>query len=221
MIQHVWERVSNVFGDCFVATDDDRIAQAVERFGGRAVMTSGHHRSGTDRCAEALGTVSAVTGKRYDVVVNVQGDEPFIEPGHLRALSELFDDAQTEVGTLVARFGEGEDVHDANTPKVVRDREGFALYFSRSVIPYVRDAHASEAVVYYKHIGLYAYRSDVLERISAMAPGALESAESLEQLRWLENGLRIKTAEVRGRTIAVDTPEDLELAEAFYQSLEG
>lgn len=218
MIRHVYERVSAVFADCFVATDDDRIVATVEQFGGRAVMTSGHHRSGTDRCAEALGTVSAMTGKRYDVVVNIQGDEPFIEPVHLRALSALFNDTQAEVGTLVARFGEGEEVLDANTPKVVRDREGYALYFSRSVIPFVREMVAEETVVYYKHIGLYAYRSDVLKRISAMPPGVLERAESLEQLRWLENGLRIKTAEVKGMTIAVDTPEDLGRAENFYRS---
>lgn len=219
MVRHVYERVSSVFADCFVATDDERIQRAVEDFGGRCIMTDSGHRSGTDRCAEALRTAREITGKKYDVVVNIQGDEPFLEVSHLAAIKELFEDRETEIGTLVRRFGPQEDIGDPNSPKVVLSTGGFALYFSRAPIPYIRDREVRPAgeETYYKHIGLYAYRSEVLEKITGLPPGRLEQAESLEQLRWLENGYRIKVAQVAGETLAVDTPEDLEKVNQIYR----
>lgn len=212
MIQHVYERASAGFGDCYVATDDARIEQAVERFGGRVVMTSENHRSGTDRCAEALDAVEKATGRRFDVVVNIQGDEPFVNEEHFVSIKKTFDDPATQIATLVKRFGADEDIFNANSPKVAVSAAGFALYFSRSVIPYVRGAAQQEwsgNYPYLKHIGLYAYKADVLRRITLLPPGRLEAAESLEQLRWLENGYSVKVAEITTETVAIDTPEDL------------
>lgn len=208
MIERVWNRVSQVFKHCVVATDDSRIFDAVEAFGGRAVMTSTEHRSGTDRCFEAL----KKSGQIYDVVVNVQGDEPFIAIEQLEQIRNCFDDTHTDIATLVKPFSEGEDIFNPNSPKVVRDRHGFAIYFSRSVIPYLRGVDAGQwqqQHTYYKHIGLYAYRAEVLEQITALPAGELEVAESLEQLRWLENGYRIKTAITTLPSFGIDTPEDL------------
>lgn len=222
MIRHVWERVSAVFGCCAVATDDPRIARAVERFGGRAVMTSAEHRSGTDRCREALDRMEAETGERFDAVVNVQGDEPFVAPEQLALLRDCFADPDTDIATLVKPFSAGEDIFNPNSPKVVLSASGHALYFSRSPIPYLRSEEKerwSAAHRFYKHIGLYAYRSEVLRRITALEPGELEKAESLEQLRWLEHGYRIKTAVTEGESHAVDTPEDLRRVEALFAHL--
>lgn len=209
MIERVWDRVSQVFEQCVVATDDDRIFDAVVAFGGRAVMTSTEHRSGTDRCFEALQKIGAA---EYEVVVNVQGDEPFIATAQLEQIRSCFEDKQTDIATLVKPFTEDEDIFNPNSPKVVRDRNGFAIYFSRSVIPYLRGVQAQQwqqKHCYYKHIGLYAYRADVLEQITALPAGELEVAESLEQLRWLENGYRIKTAITTLPSYGIDTPEDL------------
>lgn len=213
MIQRVYERAAAQFGDCWVATDDDRIYKAVEAFGGRAVMTSTEHRSGTDRCAEALETVERLTGRRFDAVVNIQGDEPFLEAEHLEKIRSAFDDPATQIATLVKEFGDGEDIFNPNLPKVVLSASGNALYFSRSPIPYVRGAEQSQwqkEEVYYKHIGLYAYLAGVLREITKLPPGRLEQAESLEQLRWLENGYVIKAGLTTAETVAIDTPEDLE-----------
>ncbi|MCC8035325.1 MAG: 3-deoxy-manno-octulosonate cytidylyltransferase [Rikenellaceae bacterium] len=222
MIRHVYERAGRLFSDIFVATDDLRIAREVSAFGGKWIMTGDYHQSGTDRCAEALDKAEAITGKKYDVVVNIQGDEPFISSSHLESLVALFDDPLTEIGTLVRRFGPGEDFFDPNCVKVVLSRGGSALYFSRLPIPYIREkgSSAGQTVVFYKHIGLYAYRAGVLRTITALAQGMLERAESLEQLRWLENGFRIDTALVHGETLAVDTPEDLERVEHHYRQID-
>lgn len=220
MIQHVWQRVSAVIADAAVATDDRRIYDAVEAFGGKAVMTSTNHRSGTDRCAEAVADSDA------DVIINVQGDEPFIDPGQLRAIMTCFDDPQTQIATLVRPFDPSagfEALFDPNLVKVVLDRQNFALYFSRSVIPYVRGVEWQkwlETTRYYSHIGLYAYRSDVLRQIAALPRTALEKAESLEQLRWLQNGYKIKVAQSSAPTIGIDTPGDLEAAEKYLASLQ-
>ncbi len=217
IIQHVWERAKSVMSHVFVATDDERIAQCVEQFGGKAVMTSTHHRSGTDRCREAY----EKCGIEADVVVNIQGDEPFIAASQLETLMRQFDDAATDIATLVRPFGPTatfRDISNPNTPKVVVSREGFALYFSRSVIPYLRGVEPEEWASrheYLAHIGLYAYRTDTLQRLAAMAPGLLEQAESLEQLRWLEAGLHIKVGRTDVTTIGIDTPEDLQRAEAY------
>ena len=223
VIQRVYEQVKGVLDDAWVATDDERIAQAVQDFGGQVVMTSVHHKSGTDRCYEAYRKV----GGDADVVVNIQGDEPFIQPSQLEALKNCFTDADTEIATLVKPFAEAdgwEALQNPNSPKVVVDARGRALYFSRSVIPYRRGVGTDEWLkghTYYKHIGLYAYRADVLKAITALPQSSLELAESLEQLRWLENGYVIKVGISEVETIGIDTPQDLARAEAFLAAQEG
>lgn len=223
MIRWVWERASEVYDDCYVATDDERIEAAVQAFGGKVVMTSPDHRSGTDRCREALDIIERNAGERFDVVINVQGDEPFVDREQLQQLSTLFTDARTQIATLVKPFTAGEDIFNPNSPKVVLSAEGYALYFSRSVIPYLRTeedrAKWPDAHLYFKHLGLYAYRSEVLREITGLEPSPLELAESLEQLRWLENGYRIKAGITDKPSCAVDTPEDLEAAVRFYREV--
>jgi len=213
MIQRVYRRVAEIYADTVVATDDSRIFDAVAAFGGKVVMTSESHRSGTDRAAEALDKYEAATGRRFDAVVNVQGDEPFVAYEHLTKIKELFDDKAVEIATLVKPFAADEDIFNPNSPKVVLSTDNYALYFSRSVIPYLRGVAESEwqaGHTYYKHIGLYAYRADILRRITRLPQCELEKSESLEQLRWLANGYRIKTALTNTQTVAVDTPEDLQ-----------
>lgn len=220
IVQHVFERAAEVFTDVFVATDDERIRNAVETFGGRVVMTRTDHRSGTDRCHEALCLLDP-TGS-YDVVVNIQGDEPFIDPSQLRCIRACFDDERTQIATLVKPYPcdtAWQDLENPNSPKVVIDAEGFALYFSRSVIPYLRGYEQTTwaaAHEYYKHIGLYAYRADVLHKITSLPPSPLERAESLEQLRWLQAGYKIKVEKTDVETIGIDTPDDLRRARLFY-----
>lgn len=213
MIQLVYERTSKYFEQCYVATDDARIEEAVKSFGGRVVMTSTSHRSGTDRCAEALATVERESGTSFEVVVNVQGDEPFICEEHLIKIKSLFDSDDSQIGTLVKAFSDDEDIFNPNLPKVVVSADEYAMYFSRSVIPYLRSEDKQEwqnKHKYLKHIGLYAYRAEILRKITELPASTLEIAESLEQLRWLENGYKIKVAETQSETIAIDTPEDLE-----------
>lgn len=213
MIQRVYERASAIFEHCYVATDDSRIEEAVVAFGGKVVMTGTHHRSGTDRCYEAMQKV----GEQFDVVVNIQGDEPFIAVEQLIQLQSCFQDPTTDIATLVKPFAADEDIFNPNSPKVVLSTDGFALYFSRSVIPYIRGTEPSQWQSnhqYYKHIGLYAYRCRVLREITSLAPGRLETAESLEQLRWIENGYRIKTAVTNIASYGIDTPEDLATLES-------
>ena len=220
MIQRVYEKVTAVFPSVYVATDDTRIEQAVQQFGGKVVMTSTEHRSGTDRCREALDRVEAQTGTRFDVVVNVQGDEPFIARVELGRWPTCLKDPATDIATLVKPFAPGENIANPNSPKVVISKDSYALYFSRSVIPYLRGQEPqtwSQQHTFLKHIGLYGYRSEVLRRITELEPGVLERCESLEQLRWLENGYRIKVAETTSEGIAIDTPEDLQAAIAFLR----
>jgi 3-deoxy-manno-octulosonate cytidylyltransferase (CMP-KDO synthetase) len=221
VIQRVYEQVAGILDDAYVATDDERIESAVKAFGGKVVMTSTKHNSGTDRCYEALTKISG----QFDVVVNIQGDEPFIQPSQLEALKACFDDSQTQIATLVKPFT-AEDSFEAlqniNSPKVVLNKNHHAMYFSRSIIPYQRNAEKNiwiENHVYYKHIGLYAYRSEVLKEITALPQSSLELAESLEQLRWLENGYKIKVGISNVETIGIDTPEDLAKAEEFLNTL--
>lgn len=212
MIRRVYERVSEYYEDCCIATDDERIMREAKSFGGRAVMTSAEHRSGTDRCAEALDRYEAMTGRRFDAVINVQGDEPFVSREHLQKICDIFSLQSVQIGTLVKRFGADEDIFNPNSPKVAVAADGRALYFSRSVIPYIRGAAQGEwqaAWPFLKHIGIYGYRADVLREITGLPQGELEKAESLEQLRWLENGYTIMTALAEEGTIAIDTPEDL------------
>ena len=214
VIQRVYEQVSSVLEEVYVATDDDRIFQAVEAFGGRAVMTSDRHRSGTDRIQEAATTI----GTDADVVINVQGDEPFIHPSQIEALCRCFDNTTTQIATLGKPFETIEAVKNPNSPKIVVDNQGFALYFSRSVIPFVRGVNEAEWLSRYpflKHLGLYAYRREVLREVTQLPMSSLETAESLEQLRWLQNGYRIRVAETNIETVGIDTPDDLERAEQF------
>ncbi|MDR1021920.1 MAG: 3-deoxy-manno-octulosonate cytidylyltransferase [Prevotellaceae bacterium] len=219
MVQRVYEQAQRAFAHVFVATDDERIAAAVKNFGGKVIMTSASHRSGTDRCAEAALKAETALGQKFDVVVNVQGDEPFIAPLQLEQLKGCFTDADVQLATLVKTFGKGEDVFSPNSPKVVVDASSHALYFSRSVVPYLRSAAQAqwpESFPFYKHVGLYAYRTDTLQRICRLPQSQLELAEELEQLRWIENGYRIKVAVTELETWAIDTPEDLEkLKEKF------
>ncbi|MBR6494089.1 MAG: 3-deoxy-manno-octulosonate cytidylyltransferase, partial [Prevotella sp.] len=214
VIERVYRQVSEVVEEVFVATDDERIFREVERFGGRAVMTSPNHRSGTDRIQEAVTTI----GTQADVIINVQGDEPFIQASQIEELCRQFDDPTTQIATLGKPFASMEAVENENSPKIVLDNNGFALYFSRSVIPFVRGIDRSrwlEQFPFLKHIGLYAYRREVLRKITQLPPSSLEQAESLEQLRWLQNGYRIRVGLTDVETIGIDTPDDLKKAEEF------
>jgi len=202
-----------VMEEVWVATDDQRIAGEVKRFGGRCAITSADHSSGTDRVREALDYVEQQTGKNFHMVANVQGDEPFIQPGQLRELMGCFADAHTQIATLIKSIDQNNDLFNENIPKVVTNHQSYALYFSRSPIPFVRNCqkdHWNEHFPFMKHIGLYAYRADVLRQITHLAPSTLEMAESLEQNRWIQNGFRIKTATTQYENYPVDTPADLE-----------
>jgi len=222
VIQRVYEQVSGIFDEAYVATDDERIEAAVKAFGGKVVMTSPNHKSGTDRCYEAFTKV----GGGYDVVVNIQGDEPFIQPSQLEAVKACFQDPTTQIATLVKPFTTDDGfvaLENVNSPKVVVNANMNALYFSRSIIPYQRNADKQDWLAghtYYKHIGLYAYRAEVLKEITSLPQSSLELAESLEQLRWLENGYTIKVGVTQVETIGIDTPEDLERAEEFLKQQE-
>lgn len=215
----MYEQVAGVLDEAYVATDDERIEQAVKEFGGKVVMTSVNHKSGTDRCYEAYTKV----GSGYDVVVNIQGDEPFIQPSQLEAIKNCFNDPSTDIATLVKPFtpADGfEALENVNSPKVVLNKNMNALYFSRSIIPYQRNKDKAEWLAghtYYKHIGLYAYRAEVLKQITSLPQSSLELAESLEQLRWLENGYSIKVGISEVETIGIDTPQDLARAEEFLK----
>ena len=223
VIERVYRNVENEVDDIVVATDDVRIAQAVEAFGGNVVMTRTDHRSGTDRCFEAyVKTMADETASADTVVINIQGDEPFIHPQQIAAIRQCFADSTTDIATLVKPFTPADGfaaLQNPNTPKVVVNGRDEAMYFSRSVIPYLRGVEAGDEWLskhtYYKHIGLYAYRAKVLAEITQLPPSALELAESLEQLRWLQNGYRIKVGYTDIETIGIDTPADLQRAEAF------
>ncbi|MBO7553293.1 MAG: 3-deoxy-manno-octulosonate cytidylyltransferase [Bacteroidaceae bacterium] len=220
VIQRVYEKVVGCVDDAYVATDDERIAVAVEAFGGKVVMTSTSHKSGTDRCREAATKVNG----QFDVVINIQGDEPFIHPSQIETVKQCFDDDSTQIATLVRPFPSDsslEQLQNPNGVKVVIDKDFHALYFSRSVIPYLRGVEPSEWLkhhTFYKHIGLYAYQRTVLDEITALPQSSLELAESLEQLRWLENGYTIKVGFTEEETIGIDTPEDLRRAEEFLKN---
>lgn len=215
MIQRVYEQVKQAIDNVWVATDDDRIFEAVTAFGGKAVMTSTKHRSGTDRCNEAY---SKIEGE-YDVVINIQGDEPFIQSEQIDALKKCFEDSpEAQIATLVKAFKKEdgfEVLFNPNSPKVVINKQNEAIYFSRSIVPYIRDVHHTEWLdkhTFYKHIGMYAYKTDVLNEITKLPQSSLELAESLEQLRWIENGYRIKVGYTDVETIGIDTPDDMEKA---------
>ena len=218
VIQRVYEQASSVLEEAYVATDDERILQVVEQFGGRAVMTRADHKSGTDRIEEAAEKI----GTDADVIINVQGDEPFIQPSQIETMMRLFDNPTTQIGTLGKRFDSIEATLNPNSPKIVTDLQGFALYFSRSIIPFVRGKEQTEWLKSYpflKHLGLYAYRREVLHEVTQLPQSHLELAESLEQLRWLENGYRIRVGLTDVETVGIDTPEDLARAEEFLNHM--
>lgn len=217
VIQHVYEKVAAVLEAAYVATDDERIYDAVKSFGGQVVMTRTDHKSGTDRIEEAIEKI----GGEWDVVVNVQGDEPFVAKSQLDTICHCFDDPTTQIATLGKPFESMEAVQNPNSPKIVVDNMGFAMYFSRSVIPYVRGKEESSWLTHYpflKHLGIYAYRKDVLRQVTQLPQSSLEIAESLEQLRWLQNGFKIKVGTTDVETVGIDTPQDLERAEEFLKS---
>ena len=216
VIQRVYEQVAAVLEEAYVATDDERIFKAVEEFGGRVVMTRQDHKSGTDRIEEAAEKI----GTQADVIINIQGDEPFIQKSQIETLKSLFENSDTQIGTLGKKFESIEAATNPNSPKIVTDKNGFALYFSRSVIPYIRGKEQTEWLQHFpflKHLGLYAYRRDVLRQITQLPQSPLELAESLEQLRWLENGYRIRVGLTDVETVGIDTPEDLRRAEEFLK----
>lgn len=216
MIQWVYENALKAQKDVVVATDDERILNTVIKFGGNAVMTSPDHPSGTDRCKEAAQNYMTETGNSYDIIVNIQGDEPFIKPEQINALVECFQTPTIDIATLITPVKKGSkfsSLSDSNRVKVVKSLKGRALYFSRSVVPFNRTNKTSEWIndhTYFIHIGMYAFRFSVLEEITELPVSSLENVEKLEQLRWLENDYTIQTAESDYHSIGVDTPEDLE-----------
>lgn len=214
MIQRVYEQCKESLENVFVATDDSRIELEVKRFGGKVVMTSDQHKSGTDRCAEAMERIRENYNAYFDVVINVQGDEPFIQPKQIESLKKCFLDSQTQIATLIRPAISNDEIFNPNKPKVVTGMNQMALYFSRSPIPYLRGQNTQDWLagnLHFMHIGMYAYKTEVLFKISKLAQTPLETAESLEQLRWIENGFFIKTeiSDIEG--VSIDTPEDLDL----------
>jgi 3-deoxy-manno-octulosonate cytidylyltransferase (CMP-KDO synthetase) len=221
IIQRVYEQATKSLNDVWVATDDKRIFDTVTDFGGNAIMTSPDHLSGTDRCAEAIVKIMDRTAKIIDVVINIQGDEPFIKPEQVTHLMDCFSDETVQIATLIREVEAGENIFNPNQPKVILDIKGNAIYFSRAAIPYLRDIEMSlwsKNHTYYKHIGLYAYRTETLREITLLQRSSLEISESLEQNRWLENGYRIRTAVTNWESIGIDTPDDLERAKLLLNS---
>ena len=219
MIQRVYEQVkkSKLVSEVVVATDHPEILNHVNKFGGNVCMTKESHASGTDRCFEVL----SLQKKEYNYVINIQGDEPFIQPEQIDLLAKLLD-GKTEIATLVKKIEDREQLFNPNVVKAVVSNDKTALYFSRSPIPHIRNTQESEWLskhTFYKHIGMYAYRADILKQLTALPISTLEKAESLEQLRWLENGFKISVAETQTETIGIDTPEDLQKALSYLKTI--
>ncbi|ATV56186.1 3-deoxy-manno-octulosonate cytidylyltransferase [Prevotella intermedia] len=214
VIQRVVEQVGAVLDDVYVATDDERIYNTVTSMGAKAVMTRSDHQSGTDRIAEALEKI----GGNFDVVVNIQGDEPFIQKNQIETVVACFNDADTQIATLGKKFATIEEAKSPNSPKIILDNRSYAMYFTRALAPYIRGKEESQWIDIYpflKHIGLYAYRTEVLREVTKLPQSPLEIAEGLEQLRWLQNGYKIKVGLTEVETVGIDTPEDLQRAELF------
>lgn len=214
VIQRVVEQVGAVLDDVYVATDDERIYNTVTSMGAKAVMTRSDHQSGTDRIAEALEKI----GGNFDVVVNIQGDEPFIQKSQIETVVACFNDADTQIATLGKKFATLEEAKNPNSPKIILDNRSYAMYFTRALAPYIRGKEENQWIDVYpflKHIGLYAYRTEVLRELTKLPQSPLEIAEGLEQLRWLQNGYKIKVGLTEVETVGIDTPEDLRRAELF------
>lgn len=223
MVVRVCEQAKKVLDDVYVATDSELIADAVNEYGYDVIMTSDKHKTGTDRIAEAVSKL----GYKPDVIINIQGDEPFVDPAQIQGVMDCFKDPETDIATLARPFNKEDGIKavmDPNKVKVVFSPTGKALYFSRSAIPYLRGVEPEKWLdnrKYYVHVGMYAYRTDVLKVLSSLPQSPLELSESLEQLRWLENGYTIKVAETDSPTIGIDTPEDLENARVFFERNNG
>ncbi|MFO7790539.1 MAG: 3-deoxy-manno-octulosonate cytidylyltransferase [Bacteroidales bacterium] len=216
MIQRVFEQASKSFDMVYVATDDKRIAQKVGDFGGKYIMTSRRHKSGTDRCAEAIEKIRDIEKKEFDVIVNVQGDEPFVQPEQFERIKKPFRFKRTQIATLAKPIINQDDIFNPNKPKLILNRKNEAIYFSRSPIPYVRGKPQKKWIYqqqFYKHIGLYAYRYKILKDIAALKRSPLEIAESLEQLRWIENGYKIRVEMTEHEAVSIDTKKDLDRLE--------
>ena len=216
IVQHVYDNAKKVLDDVWIATDDERISKVVSDFGGKYIMTSKHHQSGTDRCAEAADLLAEKAD--FDVIINIQGDEPFVRVEQIEALKSCFTDERTQIATLVKVIENEDTLFNPNRPKVVLDNNMNAMLFSRSTIPYLRGKEKNEwlsSSTFYSHLGMYAYRLGALKEITKLPQSSLELAESLEQLRWLENGYNIKAAVTEFESIGIDTPEDLENAKSF------
>ncbi|MFP4018633.1 MAG: 3-deoxy-manno-octulosonate cytidylyltransferase [Bacteroidales bacterium] len=212
MIQRVFEQCQKTLDNVYVATDDNRIMEEVKKFGGKGIMTSDKHQSGTDRLAEAAEILKEKKNQTFDIIVNVQGDEPFIQPEQIKELIDCFENSNTEIATLIKETSSNEEIFNPNIPKVVINKNSEAMYFSRSPIPYLRNVEKEKwhkHHSFYKHIGMYGYRYDILKKITQLEPSSLETAESLEQNRWLENGYHIKVAFTQYENHSIDTPEDL------------
>jgi len=210
MIQRVYEQAKKCssLSEVIVATDDELIFNHVTGFGGVAVMTASDHQSGTDRCAEV-----ALLHKQYDVIINIQGDEPYIDPEQITKVAACFTSAEVQLATLIKKITTLDELNNPNSPKVIINKLSEAIYFSRTPLPYLRGHEPADWLkhyTYFKHIGIYGYRADVLQQVTKLPVSSLEKAESLEQLRWIENGYRIKTAETELETHAIDVPTDLE-----------
>ena len=210
MIQRVYEQAKKCASltEVIVATDDDRIYDHVLNFGGVAVMTASDHQSGTDRCAEV-----ALQHPQYNVIINIQGDEPYIDPEQITKVAACFSSADVQLATLIKKVASFDELNNPNSPKVIINKLAEAIYFSRTPLPYLRGHEYKDWLnhyTYFKHIGIYGYRADVLQHVTKLPVSSLEKAESLEQLRWIENGYRIKVAETELETHAIDVPEDLE-----------
>lgn len=223
IIEWVWQCVAQMpaLTEAVVATDDERILDTVRQFGGRAMMTSTQHRSGTDRCGEVLTNLEG-QGQQFDVVINLQGDEPFTQQSQLENLIDCFAHADTQIATLKTPIVSTEELFSPNNVKVVCGKDGRALYFSRQPIPYLRGTESGEWLKrqpYYKHVGIYAFRAETLKEVVKLEPSALEVSESLEQLRWLENGYNIQVRTTEQANIGIDTPEDLAAAERYLHNM--
>ena len=220
VIERVYRQARQACDNVYVATDDNRIRETVENFGGKVIMTSPSHMSGTDRICEAVNKICEKT----DVVINIQGDEPFIRPEQIKLLMECFNTPVTQIATLAKKFDKSKGfqaLFDPSLVKVTFNAKGDAMYFSRSIIPYVRDYRWEEWLDhadFYTHIGMYGYRKQILDEICRLPKGGYETAESLEQLRWLQSGYTVKVAITEFETIGIDTPEDLRNAEKFLQT---
>lgn len=219
VIQWVWENVSAMpeLACAVVATDDERIAEAVKGFGGRVVMTASTHKSGTDRCGEVVRKLRE-EGQTFDVAINVQGDEPFVRQEQLRSLVDCFADGEVQIATLKTAIHSTAELMSPNNVKVVCDLRGRALYFSRQPLPHVRGVEPEQWMEhhpYFKHVGIYAFRTETLEALVRLQQSPLELCESLEQLRWLENGYEIQVKETAVANIGIDTPADMALAEQY------